>query len=132
MDGLLDVPDRLTIYRSKADRALGISRWVFGRNRLGQMANTRLMKPHVSEYFRQNDTLVLIDVTNAEAAAAGNGHAYFRNSPWVSSDILISLLYHLEPEKRGLVRLQDIPVWSFPEDYLQRLQDLLKENIPAY
>ena len=49
------------------------------------------LKPHVQEYLRRNDSLILIDVTNAEAASAGNGHAYFRKSPWVSSDILISL-----------------------------------------
>jgi esterase/lipase superfamily enzyme len=132
MNGLLDLPRSLTIYLSEADQALGISQWLFGRNRLGQMWTERPLETHVSEYIRRNPSFVLIDVTNAESASAGNGHAYFRDSPWVSSDILISLLYHLAPEKRGLVRLKDIPVWSFPEDYLQRLQDLLKENISSY
>ena len=132
LNGLLDVPDRLTIYRSQADRALGVSRWIFGRNRLGQMEKTRLKKPHVTEYLRRNDTLVFIDVTNAEAATAGNGHAYFRNSPWVSSDIFISLLYHLGPGERGLVQFPDLPVWHFPADYNQSLQKLLKENIPGF
>jgi esterase/lipase superfamily enzyme len=127
MNGLLDVPKSLTIYLSEADQALGISRWLFGRNRLGQMWTERPLKPHISEYIRRNESLILIDVTDAEAAAAGNGHAYFRKSPWVSSDILVSLLYDLDPEQRGLVKLSDIPVWSFPENYPQRLQNLLKE-----
>jgi len=83
----------------------------------------------VAAYIQKNEPLVLIDVTDAEAAAAGNGHAYFRQSPWVSSDILISPLYGLEPRERGLVRLPDTPVWSFPEDYISRLQGLLQEKL---
>jgi len=129
VNGLLEIPQSLTIYLSETDKALGISQWLFGRNRLGQMWTERPLKPHVDEYIRKNEPLVLIDVTDAEASSAGNGHAYFRKSPWVSSDILVSLLYDLDPGKRGLVRLPDIPVWSFPENYLQRLQNLLEERI---
>ena len=129
VNGLLEVPQSLTIYLSETDKALDISKWLFGRNRLGQMWEERPLKPHVADYIRRHESLVLIDVTGAEASDAGNGHAYFRKSPWVSSDILISLLYDLEPQERGLTRLPDIPVWSFPEDYLQRLQNLLKEYI---
>jgi len=132
VNGLLEVPQSLTIYLSETDKALGLSRWLFGRNRLGQMWTERPLKPHVAEYIRKNESLALIDVTDAEAAAAGNGHAYFRKSPWVSSDILVSLLYDLAPEQRGLKRFPDIPVWSFPEDYLQRLRNLLKESMAVY
>jgi esterase/lipase superfamily enzyme len=131
MNGLLNVPQRLTIYLSETDKALGMSQWLFGRNRLGQMWTERPLKPHVTDYVRRNQSLVLVDVTGAEAADAGNGHAYFRKSPWVSSDILVSLLYQLEPEQRGLVRLPDMPVWSFPEDYLSRLQSLLQAKLRA-
>jgi esterase/lipase superfamily enzyme len=129
VNGLLEIPQSLTIYLSEMDKALGISQWLFGRNRLGQMWTERPLKPHVAEYIRRNQSLVLVDVTEAEESTAGNGHAYFYKSPWVSSDILVSLLYHLRPEQRGLVKLQDVPVWSFSADYLTRLQDLLRENI---
>jgi esterase/lipase superfamily enzyme len=129
---LLEVPQSLTIYLSETDKALGWSRWLFGRNRLGEMLTDRPLKPHLSDYLKRNPSLMLIDVTDAEDAAAGNGHAYFRQSPWASSDILISLLYGLKPEERGLVRLPDIPVWSFPEDYISRLQRLLDENVRAF
>ena len=126
-DGMLDLPDRLTIYLSEADKALGVSRWLFGRNRLGQMFEQRPLSAHVDAYLRQNETLVLIDVTNAEGATSGNGHAYFRSSPWVSSDVLISLYYQLQPTQRGLTLLPDLPVWSFPPDYNQRLQAKMTE-----
>jgi esterase/lipase superfamily enzyme len=49
VNGLLDLPRSLTIYLSEADQALGISQWLFGRNRLGQMWTERPLKPHVSE-----------------------------------------------------------------------------------
>jgi esterase/lipase superfamily enzyme len=132
INGLLKVPERLTIYLSEADQALSMSSRLFGRNRLGQVFTERPLKPHVDDYLRRNDDLVLIDVTNAEAATAGNGHAYFRKSPWVSSDIFVSLLYRLQPTQRGLVRLPDLPVWSFPADYHQRLQALIAENYSIY
>jgi esterase/lipase superfamily enzyme len=132
VNGLLHLPERLTIYLSESDRALGIAQWVFGRNRLGQMWQERPLKPRFDEYLRKSKSLVLIDVTGAEAAAAGNGHAYFRNSPWVSSDIFVSLLYGLAPNKRGLVRLPHMPIWSFPENYNERLNMLLKKYRPSF
>ncbi len=132
INGLLELPDRLTIYLSEADKALGVSQWLFGRNRLGQMFNERPLQPHVDAYLRDNKSLVMIDVTDAESATSGNGHAYFRSSPWVSSDILISLYHRLDPSRRGLVLLPDLPIWSFPPDYNQRLKALLRESIPVY
>jgi esterase/lipase superfamily enzyme len=131
MNGMLRIPRSLTIYLSETDQALGMSRWLFGRNRLGQMWKERPLAPHVEAYLEKNPSLALIDVTRAEAASAGNGHAYFRGSPWVSSDILVSLLYDVPPERRGLVRMPDAPIWAFPGDYVQRLQGLLEGNGPA-
>lgn len=69
-------------------------------------------------------------VTDAESAAAGNGHAYFRKSPWTSSDILMTLMHDLRPDERGLVRSEDIPIWTFPPDYIHRLRAALLEALP--
>ena len=44
VDGLLKIPNRLTIYLSEADKALAFSRWLFARNRLGQMWKKRPLK----------------------------------------------------------------------------------------
>lgn len=40
----------------------------------------------------------------------------------MSSDLLMSLRHGLEPAERGLVKEGDVPVWSFPADYLDRLR----------
>ncbi len=125
IDGLIRVPESLTIYMSEKDQALTLSRWLFGRNRLGQMWAERPLKPHVCEYLKKNESLRIIDVTHAEAADSGNGHDYLRSSPWVSSDILVSLHYDLPPKQRGLIRRPHMPVWTFPDDYNDRLQALV-------
>ncbi|MGD8270226.1 MAG: hypothetical protein PVH69_08630 [Desulfobacterales bacterium] len=40
--------------------------------------------------------------TDTPGADSGNGHAYFRKSPWTSSDILTTLTFDLKPQERGL------------------------------
>jgi hypothetical protein len=104
-DGALDVPRHMSVYVSDKDRALGAARWLTRRERLGQMA---------------------------EGADTGNGHGYFRSSPWASSDILMKLAYDLNPEERGLVLKTNMPVWEFPPDYMQRLWAALAEINPEF
>jgi hypothetical protein len=129
LDGALRVPETLTIYQSSADSALGLSRRVFGRDRVGEIVAGDLDRPGVQDFLRQNPKLRIIDVTDAEAGTAGSGHSYFRESPWVSSDILMTLLYDLSPSERGLVPQPNSPVWTFPDDYIDRLRrSLIREN----
>ena len=71
-------------------------------------------------------------MSDAEGASTGNGHAYFRRSPWVSSDILMTLMYDLSVEQRGLVRGPDLPVWQFPPDYINRLWAALVKVSPKF
>ena len=60
----------------------------------------------------------------------GNGHAYFRSSPSVSSDILMTLMYDLDPSERGLERVEGLPTWEFPLDYRERLLKALNGRVP--
>ena len=125
IDGLLKVPSSFSVYTSATDKPLGISRWLFRRERLGQMWRGYKPPPAVSDFLNQQENLHIIDVTDAESAAAGNGHAYFRQSPWASSDILVTLMHDLEPAERGLIRSTELPVWQFPPDYIQNLRSTL-------
>lgn len=131
LDGALRVPDSVTIYASDADKALGVSRFVFSRYRIGQVSDTDEIGPRTAEFFRQTEKLRLIDVSNAEGSRTGNGHAYFRSSPWVSSDILMTLLYDLAPAERGLVWGEAMPVWTFPDDYAERMLKALAASNPG-
>ncbi|MEJ2604469.1 MAG: alpha/beta hydrolase, partial [Gammaproteobacteria bacterium] len=134
VDGALRVPDALTIYQSSQDKALGMSRLVFGKSRSGQAFDPSMaVGPNTRRFFEEHPELRLIDVTNAEGGTAGNGHGYFRSSPWVSSDVLMTLLYDLPPEQRGLERRDEggIPTWVFPADYIERLRVALAKANPA-
>jgi esterase/lipase superfamily enzyme len=131
VNGLLKASRSFNVYLSETDKALGVSQWVFRRERVGQMPKNRDFSPQVKEYIRKTPNLHFIDISEAEDSAAGNGHAYFRQSPWVSSDILTTLMYDLSPEQRGLERTDEWPIWVFPSDYITRLTKKMIEVNPA-
>ncbi|NIR32397.1 MAG: alpha/beta hydrolase [Gammaproteobacteria bacterium] len=131
LDGLLRVPEHLTIYISEKDKALGFARWLHGRERLGQTWAQGTLSPAAIDFLYRADRLALVNVTEAEGAASGNGHAYFRSSPWASSDILVALMHDLSPAQRGLVRSEDAPTWTFPADYIERLRAAIAEVDPG-
>ena len=103
-----------------------MSRRVFGKNRVGQMFEDPANLPrNFVEFVEARPNFMVIDVTDAAGSMSGNGHSYFRSSPWVSSDILMNVYFNLSPGERGLVKREDSPVWTFPPDYIARLQDAL-------
>lgn len=120
-DGLLDIPESLTLYMSGTDKALRLSNFLFTRQRVGQAINVNELPPESVDFLRHATRLNIIDATAAENAGAVKGHDYFRRSPWVSSDVLVSLKYGFSPQARGLVRDDKLPVWRFPKDYITRV-----------
>lgn len=54
-------------------------------------------------------------------------HSFWYNDPWVSSDVLITFLFHLTPAQRGLLAgtVGEATYWSFPADYDARLQRVM-------
>ena len=125
-DGILDAVSDLTLYSSRTDSALALSRFIFGRNRLGQISDGSSAGPRVTSVLRSLDNLHVIDVSEAEASDTGNGHWYFRASPWASSDLFLSLLTSKGPAERGLVRAPNEVVWQFPPDYVERVTSALR------
>lgn len=131
LDGALRVPDSLTIYQSSSDKALGMSRFVFKKSRAGQALENIAVGPRGRRFIKENSQLRIIDVSNVEGADRDNGHSYFRSSPTVSSDILMTLMYDLSPGDRGLVQDKDgLGAWRFPEDYISRLREALNKVNP--
>jgi len=124
IDGLLKVQERLTIYESPRDKALGMALLAFGKNRVGQLDPSDL-SPDARQFLRNSDEIALINITNAPGFDSGNGHSYFRDSPLVSSDVLSTLRYDLTPAQRGLTQDTDTGVWEFPPNYLDRLESAI-------
>ena len=55
-------------------------------------------------------------------------HTFWYDDPWVSSDVLITLLYHLSPDKRGLApgeAATGARYWTFMPDYPEQLAKVL-------
>lgn len=127
-DDLLDAVSDITLYQSQTDSALALSRFLFGRERLGEATAEGDVAPVLNDHLAALTKLHIIDVTEAEKADTGNGHWYFRSSPWTSSDLFISLLSDLDPGARGLVRGQGEATWRFPADYPARLRRLVSES----
>jgi esterase/lipase superfamily enzyme len=132
-DGALDVPRHTGIYVSDKDKALGFASWLTRRERLGQVVDENKLSPAAKRALvDKKDHLSVIDVSDAEGADTGNGHGYFRNSPWASSDILMTLMYDLTPEQRGLRLKASMPVYEFPPDYISKLWAALAEVNPDF
>ncbi|MFH1381010.1 MAG: alpha/beta hydrolase [Candidatus Omnitrophota bacterium] len=126
-DGFHEIPETMTLYMSRIDAVLGFATWILRYQRLGNLTEEKLL-PEVSEYLRTHDDLVAIDVTNAKYSRSENGHGYFINSPWVSSDILLSMTLNIPPGERGLVRKEGKGIWTFPPSYIKRLQIETENN----
>jgi len=126
VDGILAVVESLTVYASTKDKALGVSQWVFGRERLGQIVSKDLTED-AAGYLRRNSKLVIVNATDTPGADTGNGHAYFRQSPSTSSDILATLMFGLKPEERGLEQTGGRPIWTFSADYIDKLRAALEK-----
>lgn len=134
-DGLLNVSKHISIYMSQHDKALGVSQFLTRRQRLGQLWGGKggELHPLARQAMIDNrDRLSFINVTDAEGADTGNGHGYFRSSPWVSSDVLMSIYYDLSPEQRGLLSQDGMPVYTFPEDYITRLWQAIRAVDPEF
>ena len=129
---LLDIPQRMTVYLSETDKSLNMSRFFLARRRLGEIKPEEGLTGEDLRALRDNQVIDVINVSEAEAAASGKGHNYFRESPWVSSDVLTTIRYQLSPAERGLVRDPGSPVWRFPPDYLDRLHKALQPYWQSY
>jgi esterase/lipase superfamily enzyme len=120
-DGILDITEGITVYVSSRDRALSISRRLYGRARAGETFPAEGAPAATVDWLRANPGVSFVDVTEAAGSSIENGHRYFRKSPWVSSDLLMTLRFGLRPAERGLVLDESSLVWRFPADYVERL-----------
>jgi hypothetical protein len=130
LDGLLNVQEHLTIYESPRDKALGMAQFSFGSERLGQLDPADLT-PEAKAFLLRSDAMALVSVADAPEFDHGNGHSYFRDSPWVSTDLLATLRHGFRPGERGLVQDPASGIWSFPPDYLDRVEAAILRADPG-
>lgn len=126
-DGFDDIAEKITIYTNANDNALNWALRFFGWPRLGAPGELGLT-PEKIRSLKDLGKTVIVDVAEAENTASGNGHGYFIKSPWVSSDILLTLRYGKEALERGLIKPKEVSVWSFHKKYPSTIRQLI-ENI---
>ena len=124
-DGFEDIADSITIYTNANDTALNWALRFLGWPRLGAPGELGLTPGDLGS-LKEFENTVIIDVAAAEDAASGNGHGYFIKSPWVSTDLLLTLKNGAKPQKRGLSWQEANAVWYFPENYPLMVGQVIK------
>ena len=104
----------------------GVSR--AGRPEPGELTaeETRLVQAAFGEMAFD---LLLVDPDEIPGLARG-AHDFWYRHPWVSTDVLMQLLFQARPSERGLVALEDEHgrrAWTFGPDYPQRAIEAIEQ-----
>jgi esterase/lipase superfamily enzyme len=120
--------ERVTVYQSDEDGALvWASRLMGGGKRLGLEMGAPT--PEEIRMLHQHPRLQLIDCS-WEKEKRGfdiSGHRYWYQHPWVSSDLMLSLLTSASPTRRGLAPGPEKGIYYFGPDYGARIGPIARE-----
>ena len=133
LPALSDIAVRTQVYVSEDDAALKFSSFLSGASRLGRPRLGELTRDDL-ETLASNQQLVGIDVAGVYGAhelRGIRGHGYWVANTRVSTDVLLSMVYPFDPAWRGLVHEPDRSMWTFPDDFPQRVGDALYKAAPA-
>ena len=117
---------------SENDLALKVASLLAGASRLGRPRMQDLTRADL-ETLASNERLVGIDVAGVAGAHemwGMRGHGYWVANQRISTDVLLSMVYPFSPAWRGLVRKPGRSMWTFPDDYPQRVGDALYQTAP--
>jgi len=129
---LAEVAVRTEVYLSEDDVALRFAALLAGASRLGRPRFQELTREDL-ETLATNERLVGIDVTGvygAHQTTGSRGHGYWFANQRVSTDVLLSMIYPFNPAWRGLVHQPGRSMWTFPDDYPQRVGDAVYAAAP--
>ncbi len=127
----------LTVTAAVGDPVLSMARMTDFKLRLGATGEGDGVKLDISdELYDQvvaimnSDRMVFIDLRDVPEAQYKFSHGAWYDSAWVSTDVMVTLLGGLTAEERGLepVDVNGVEVWTFPDDYLDRLKTFILER----
>jgi len=110
--------DQATIYTSPNDEAIGIAEWLFAspRGRLGTLSLDKLNEEEIRRMKANAGNLTIVNFEGVHSS--GYGHDYFRTNAAVSSDLILTLRYGLEPGEAGRpLEYVGLNFWRIPDDY---------------
>ena len=128
-------PKRVTVTVNMRDSVLVLSRLHQRGSRAGRPDPTELSAED-AQWMVESSKRLDFDLLSARAddlpGMERRSHIFWYDHPWVSSDVLLKMLFHLDPEERGLLRNQtasNLEFWTFPEDYEARLDKVMKQLV---
>jgi esterase/lipase superfamily enzyme len=127
---LTELAVRTEFYLSEDDWALKAASLLARASRLGRPRFDELEREDL-ETLASNERLVGIDVTGVYGAhelTGMRGHGYWVANQRISTDVLLSMIYPFDPAWRGLEHEPGRSLWTFPDDYPQRIGDALYET----
>ena len=128
-----DIVARTTINLNRNDSVLRFSAMQNGVSRLGRPDVTELDEDESKAILEVMKTpqLNILDVGESTPLNLGKAHDSWYNHPWVSRDILMLLLFNLDPLERGLVEHWEngrAKTYRFPDDYEINLARIAKNK----
>jgi esterase/lipase superfamily enzyme len=132
LPALQDVARRTEVYVSENDGALQFAALLSRASRLGRPRFDELTREEL-ETLASNERLVGIDVAGVPGPHelfGMRGHGYWVANPIISSDVLLSLVYPFDPAWRGLVHGPGRGLWTFPDDFPERVGAAVYEIAP--
>jgi esterase/lipase superfamily enzyme len=132
LPALSEVSRRTEVYLSENDGALKFASLLSRASRLGRPRFDELTREEL-ETLASNESLVGIDVADVYGAhelGGKRGHGYWVANEQVSSDVLLSMVYPFDPAWRGLVHGPGKGLWTFPDDYPERVGAAVYEIAP--
>jgi esterase/lipase superfamily enzyme len=118
---------RVTTAANLGDNALRLAGVVNRASRAGR-PDLRELTPEAADWLLGAASHLGMDFLHISPETMpdtpASSHTFWYDDPWVSSDLLVTLLFHLTPQERGL-RQVTLPtgavVWEFPANYPEAL-----------
>lgn len=133
-----DLAEGITLTAAREDMVLALARFTDDKERLGSPSeqageNIGLDQETESELQRMvnSDKISLIYLDDSGIEGFRFSHGAWYETPWVSTDVMVTLLTGWLPNKRGLAESlseNGYQFWYFPKSYLDDLKTALIEN----
>jgi esterase/lipase superfamily enzyme len=124
---------RVTVALNRSDRALSFAQWRHRVSRAGR-PNLTEIGPDETRWLAEASGRGGLDALSIRPedlpGLPASSHSFWYDHPWVSSDIVLKLRFHAPPPARGLTLNSneiELPFWTFPADYEQRLPTVVRE-----
>ena len=131
MANYADKTERVTVAVNLGDSALRLSQVINRASRAGR-PDMRELSQEQTDWLLGATSEYGIDVLRVRPenipGLSSRSHAFWYDDPWVSSDVLITLLYDLPAGERGLAE-GETPAgahyWTFTPDYPEKLAEVM-------